>query len=127
MKYPLWFFVCYVYHVTQQTNQELLEKYVCIKVATMKSADSAARPSYHLKLKYRYPFRFSVSYSMFNSLHSILNQELFEKNLCNQVSHYEKYEQFPSCNGSHHMQQPNERFSLSGKMNGTQRRTLVSP
>jgi len=41
-------------------NQELLEKYVCVKVTTMKSADSAVRSSYRLKLKY--PFRFSVSY-----------------------------------------------------------------
>jgi len=30
-------------------NQELLEKYICIEVATMKSVDSAARPSYCLK------------------------------------------------------------------------------
>ena len=29
--------------------------------------------------------------------------------------------------GSHHVQPPNQRFSLSAKMNGTQRRTLVSP
>ena len=28
---------------------------------------------------------------MFNPLHSITNQELFEKHLCNQSSHYEKY------------------------------------
>ena len=28
---------------------------------------------------------------------------------------------------SHHVQPPNQRFSLSAKMNGTQRRTLVSP
>ena len=42
MKYPLWFFVCYIHSITQQRNQEPLEKYVCIKVATMmKSADSA--------------------------------------------------------------------------------------
>ena len=41
-------------------NQELLEKYVCFKVATMKSTDSAMHPSYRLKLKY--PFPFSVSY-----------------------------------------------------------------
>ena len=29
--------------------------------------------------------------------------------------------------GSHQVQPPNQRFSLSAKMNGTQRRTLVSP
>ena len=32
---------------------------------------------------------------MFNPLHSITNQELFEKHLCNQSSHYEKYGRFP--------------------------------
>ena len=39
---------------------------------------------------------------MFNPLHNIANQELFEKHLCNQSSHYEKYGHFhykekPSC------------------------------
>ena len=33
--------------------------------------------------------------TMFNPLHSITNQELFEKRLCNQCSHYEKYGRFP--------------------------------
>ena len=42
------------------TAARIMEKYICIKVATMKRADSAARPSYRLKLKY--PFCFSVSY-----------------------------------------------------------------
>ena len=31
---------------------------------------------------------------MFNLSHSIVNQELFEKHLCNQSSHYGKYGQF---------------------------------
>ena len=31
---------------------------------------------------------------MFNPLHSSTNQELFEKHLCNQNSHYEKYGRF---------------------------------
>jgi len=64
---------------------------------------------------------------MFNSLNSSSNQELFEKHLCNQGSHYEKYRQFPLHKGSQHVQTPNQCFSLSAKMNGTQRRTLVSP
>ena len=33
--------------------------------------------------------------AMFNLLHSSTTQELFEKHLCNQNSHYEKYGQFP--------------------------------
>ena len=31
---------------------------------------------------------------MFNSLHGITNQELFEKHLCNQSSHYENMNDF---------------------------------
>jgi len=64
---------------------------------------------------------------MFNSLHSSTDQELFEKHLCNQGNLYGKYGQFPLRTGSHHMQPPNQRFSLSAQTNGTQRRTLVSP
>ena len=33
--------------------------------------------------------------AMFNPLHSITNQELFEKHLYKQSSHYKKYRQFP--------------------------------
>jgi len=58
---------------------------------------------------------------------SSTNQELFEKHLCNKSSCYENTDNFLLCKGSHHMQRPNLCFSLSAKMNGTQRRTLVSP
>jgi len=37
------------------------------------------------------PLCFIVSYSILNSLHSNMNQELFEKHLCNQSNHYENY------------------------------------
>ena len=43
--------LCLLY-VQPDTEQELLEKYICIDVAIMKSADSAMHPSYRLKLKY---------------------------------------------------------------------------
>ena len=52
-----------------------------IKVVTMRKYDGTVHPSYYLKLKY--PLPFSVS-----SLYSRKNQELFEKHLCNQSSHY---------------------------------------
>ena len=39
---------------------------------------------------YRLKSEVSLS-AMFNPLHSITNQQLFEKHLCNQSSHYEKY------------------------------------
>jgi len=31
---------------------------------------------------------------MFNALYSSTNQQQFEKNLCNQISHYENYGRF---------------------------------
>jgi len=62
--------------------------------------------------------------AMFNSLHSSTNQE---KHLCNQGSHHEKYRQFSLHKGSYHVQTSNQHFSLLAKMNGTQRRMLVSP
>ena len=73
----------------------------------------------------------STSYSslsaMFNSLHSSVNQHLLEKLLCNQGSHYERYRRFLLSKGSHHVKPPNQCFSRSAQINGTQERTLVSP
>jgi len=62
--------------------------------------------------------------AMFNPLCSSTNQHLLKKNLCNQSSHYENYGQF---NGSHHV--PTTKLTLSWwtKMNGIQRRVMVSP
>ena len=99
-------------------KQKLFEKYVC---KHCEKYDGAACPSYCLKVKYP-----SLS-AMFNSLHSSTHQELFEKLLRDQGSHYEKYRQFPLCKGSHHVQPPNQHPPLSVKMNGTQRRVLVRP
>jgi len=48
-------------------------------------------------------------------------------NYCNQSSHYEKYGQSPLHKGNHHILTPNRDFLLSVKMDGAQRRTLVSP
>jgi len=47
-----------------------------------------------------------------------MNREVFEKQLYNHGSQYEL---------CRHVQPPNRYFSLSAKMNGTQRRALVSP
>jgi len=72
----------------------------------MKSVDSAAHPSYRLKLKY--PICFSVSYVQLVT-QQFESRIVFEKHLCNQGSHYEN---FPSCKGSHNVQPPNQPFSL---------------
>jgi len=91
-KYPLRFFVWYVHPVTQQHKSRTVGK-VCLYQSSHyeKCGYSTVHPmaSYHL-----------VSISLlFNSLHSSMNQELCEKNLCNQGSHYKKYT--PLCKGSH--------------------------
>jgi len=68
--------------------------------------------------------------AMFNSLHSSTNQELFEKYLCSQSSHYENTDRggwFSVMQRKPHVQPPNQHFSLLAKMNRTQRRTLGSP
>jgi len=64
-------------------NQRLLEKYLC---NAMKNTDGAMCPSYRLKQS----IHCSSLSAMFNSLHSSMNQELFEKHLCNHGSHYKK-------------------------------------
>jgi len=102
------------------TNQELLEKHVCNHSSHYEKYDGTTRPSYCLKLKYLLPFSVSL-------LHSSTNQEVLEKHLCSKSSHYENTENFLLRKGNHHVQPPNQRFSLSAKMNGTQKRTLVSP
>ena len=116
--------------------------------------------------------------AMFNALHSVSNQELYEKHLCNphipkerngsmcpsyinyrlisevsitllcwlystrytavriknclkstsaiKIVTMKKIQTVSVMKGSHHVLPPNQDFSLSAKMNGTQRRTLVS-
>ena len=61
--------------------------------------------------------------------HNSMDQELFDKHLCYQNSHYEKYGQFPLRKGKpSHAIAKSTLFAVStAKMNGTQRRTLVSP
>jgi len=55
----------------------------------------------------------SLLSAMFNSLHSSMNLELFEKYLCNQDSYFEIYGQFLLRKGSHHVQPPNQHFTVS--------------
>jgi len=51
-------------------------------------------------------------------------QDFFEKYLCSQSSHYEKYKQFLLCKGSHHVLPPNWYLSLWAKMSGTQSQSM---
>ena len=71
----------------------------------------------------KWNIHYTLLSAMFNPLHSSANQELFEKHY-NQNSHYENYGWFPEAITCYRQ---NRHFLLSEKMNGTQRRTLVSP
>ena len=85
----------------------------------------APRPSYQLSSE-KWSIHYASLSAMFNPLHSIMNQELFKNNLCNQSSLNEKVQMISITKGSHHVLPPNWHFLLSAEMNGTQRRTLVS-
>jgi len=73
-----------------------------IKVATVKNTIMPHAPEIEVSIA-QAP---SLS-AMFNSLHSSMNQELFEKCICNEGSHHEKYGRFLLHKGSHHVQPPN--------------------
>ena len=62
---------------------------------------------------------------MFNLLHSSTNQELFEKHPCYQNSHYEKHRRFPLRREAITCYRHIDTL-LSAKINGRQRKTLVS-
>ena len=64
---------------------------------------------------------------MFYLLHSSTNQEVFEKHFCIESSHYEIYGQFLVYTQRKPSRATTKLTLLSAKMNGTQRRTLVSP
>jgi len=65
---------------------------------------------------------------LFNLSQSNMNQQLFEKLLCNQHNYYEKYGWFPLQRKIIALPLPNQHFLLLTKMNGTQRRkTQLSP
>jgi len=63
--------------------------------------------------------------AMFNALYS--SSKLFEKNLCNQSSHYESYGQFLLRIEAIMRVLQNQPFLWWAKINRTQRKALVSP
>jgi len=108
------------------TNQKLFKKYLCNQSSHYENIDSVVHPSYRPKLKY--PFPYSVSYVQLVHYTAVwIKNCLKSTSICNRGSHYEKYGWFLLCKESHHVQPPNQCFSLSTKLNGTQKRTLVSP
>jgi len=92
VKYPLWFFVCYVCSpcCTAGRIKNCSKSTSVIKVATMKSIMVPRTPVIVWNRSIHCP---SLS-AIFDLLHSSTNQELFEKYLCNKGSHYEKYGRF---------------------------------
>ena len=108
--------------------KDCLKSMSIIKVATMKNTDGAAHSSSYLKLKYLLPF--TVSYVCSTRYTAVRIKSYLKSISIIKVATLKKYGprygQFPH-KGSHHVQPPNQCFLLSAKMNGTQRRTLVSP
>ena len=95
MKYSLRFIVSYVQPVTQHFGS---------RIAPLQSTHTERNGAVHPNIYYRLKSEVSTDYAslsaMFNRLHSSTNQELFEKHLCNQNSHYEKYGRFPLRGGA---------------------------
>ena len=84
MKYPLRIFVTYVQANTQQTNQELYEKYQSSHYEKYEwGRETQAKVLHHQKCSIHYT-------TIFNLLHSKRIQDLVENHLSNQGSHYEK-------------------------------------
>ena len=73
----------------------------------------------------KWPLWFVSATNMFSSLHSITNEEHYEKGLCNQSSHNGK--PITKVGKSSHSTTMNRHLALLAKINGTQRRTQVSP
>jgi len=81
------------------TNQELFKKYVYNQSSHYEKYNSAACPSYHLKLKY--PLPFSVSYVR------LVTQQYESRSLKSisviKVAPVKSMNDFSLCKGSHHM------------------------
>jgi len=92
-------------HYTAVKIKNCLKSMSVIKVATTK----IQAPVIH------FPSHLSAT---FNLLHSCTDQELFEKHLCNQGSHCEKYGWFPLHTGSHHLQPSNQGDTGKSLKNG---------
>ena len=100
VKYPLCFVVNPCSTHTSISNQELFKKHLCNPCIPKKEMVPRA-PSYY-QLSEKWSIHYASLSAMFNPLHSSTNQELFEKHLCYQNSHYEntddfRYEGKPSC------------------------------
>jgi len=89
VKYPLQLFICCVHPITQQYKSKTFRCTSVIKVSAVKNTIMLRAPI----IVWNWSINCPSPPAMFNSLHSNTNQELFEKRLCNQGSHHEKYRQ----------------------------------
>ena len=75
------------------SNQELFEKHLCNPRISKEIVPCAPGYINYYRLKSEVSITLRC-WLMFNPLHSSTNQELFEKRLCYQNSHYDKYGRF---------------------------------
>jgi len=101
-------------------NQELFKKQLCNQSSYYENMDGAVYPVTSIII-----WKWSIHYA---SLPAMSNP-VWINHLCNLTSHHEECGQLRILlhKGSHHVLPPNQHYLLSTKMNGTQRRTLVSP
>ena len=78
-----------------KTNQELYENHLCNKAATIKNMNEAVRPSSKCHANQLSSEKWSIHYTSLSTIidlfYTNMNQDLVEKHLYNQGSHYEKY------------------------------------
>ena len=88
------------------TNQELFKKHLCNQSSHCKNAKGVMHPSWWCHALQISSEKWSIHYAslsaIFNLSHSSMNQQLFEKHLCNQSIHNEKYE-CVTCKRCHHV------------------------
>ena len=93
VKYPLHFVVSYFQPVNQQFGSRSVRKAPLQSMHTKRKKRCRVPQLYQLSSE-KCSIHYTSLSAMFNPLHSSTNQELFEKHLCNQSSHYEKYGRF---------------------------------
>jgi len=116
VRYPLRFFVCHVHPVIQQYENVCnhCSRYVEIRWCLMPQLSSEIEVSISLV--------FLTHYTIVRIKNCLKSTSAIKVATMKNTDdfHY-------TIKGSHHVQPPNQHSSLSAKMNGTQRRTLVSP
>ena len=123
MKYPLRFIVSYVQHVTQHFKSRTVQKAPLQFMHTKRKKWCRVPQLYQLSSE-----KSSIHYTSLSAVFNPLYTAVRIKNCLKSTSAIKiatiKIRTVSIMKRNHHMLLPNQHFSLSAKMNGTQRRTL---